>query len=428
MCCLVIMILVLLALALASAVIYVSSYVEPVRADEVHTVTTPDLWRIRLCRYKPASGAGEPVFLCHGFMSNQFNFAGLPDASMVDALVKKGYDCWVIDLRGNESSIPPFGRTLDQPTMDDYLLRDIPAAIKYIRRITGYAKVHWVGHSMGGMLLYAYDVVLGGAYLASGTTLGSPVGFEGVHLHRQLTLGVLYLRRMSRRFFRFLEWVFVRVGYLLKLKNELVPLDWDNMNPRVNEKMLSSMMEVPPVPVCREMLQAVETRSWRLKDGQVDVFAGLKDLRVPVFAIFGAGDPFVPIPTAETFFNALKGPDKKMLILSKANGHAANYSHVDLVYGKRCDHEVFDPIADWLRAHPISERLDLEAERAAVEAARAGAPAAVLKDRGKPGKKAPAKKKPVAKKTPAAKKASAAKRKPAPKKPAAKKAVRRRRA
>ena len=112
-------------------------------------VRTPDLWRVRLCRYRPRKGEGEPVFLCHSLLANQFNFTLPRGASLVDVLAESGYDCWVIDLRGARSSIPPFGRKRSQPTLDDYLLRDIPSALDFICRATGYRQVHWVGHSMG---------------------------------------------------------------------------------------------------------------------------------------------------------------------------------------------------------------------------------------------------------------------------------------
>ena len=405
-----VIIIVCLAAALV-AVLYgilrVSSYTPPVRADEVHTVTTPDLWRIRLCRYKPASGKGEPIFLCHGFMSNQFNWSSIPEASAVDALVKRGYDCWAIDLRGNQSSIPPFGRTLDEPTFDNYLCHDIPAAIDYIRKATGYGKVHWVGHSMGGMLLYAYDAAFGSKLLASATTLGSPIGFEGVEVKPGFVKVGLALRRFSRRLTRAGQWAFVHIGVPLRLKNELVPLNWDNMTSKANVQNLFNMLEAPPIPVSVEMHRAVVTKEWRVKNGQVDVFGSLKKLHVPLFAIFGQGDPFVPVATVESFFKKISNRDKQLLVLSKENGHVADYSHVDLVFGTEAETEVFEPMVAWLQAHPITERVEIRKDGTLVAAKmvpvpkkKAAAKKAVVKK--VVAKKAPAKKA-VAKKAPAKK-------------------------
>ena len=33
---------------------------------------------------------------------------------------------------------------------------DVPAILDYVRRETGHDRVNWVGHSMGGMLMFAF--------------------------------------------------------------------------------------------------------------------------------------------------------------------------------------------------------------------------------------------------------------------------------
>jgi polyhydroxyalkanoate synthase len=341
--------------AFAAWLVAALSYRDPITADEVYLVTTPDLWKIRLCRHKPKGGRGEPVFFCHGFMSNQFDFAHPPGESMADFFAGKGYDCWLIDLRGAKSSIPAFGRSRNDPTMDDYLLRDIPAAIAYIQKTTGCNKVHWVGYSMGGMLVYAYDAVFGSDLLASATTLGSPVGFEGMVFHRPAAL--LFVRGLSRGLFRAVQRLVVAVLTTFHLKLDLVPINWKNMNPRIDARALFSMLEVPPIPVTESLSTAAERHVWRVDDSSVEVYAKIKEsLSVPLFAIFGADDPFVPLYTVEPFFKGLPVKDKKLLVLSHENGHSADYSHVDLVFSPKAREEVLEPVLAWLSAHPIKGR------------------------------------------------------------------------
>jgi pimeloyl-ACP methyl ester carboxylesterase len=390
----IVMVLVVLGLVLAALIAWLAvetSYRAPVHADEVHMVTTADLWRIRLCRHKPRGGRGEPVLLCHGFMSNQYNFANPPGESMADALAAAGYDSWLIDLRGARSSVPPFGRSLNDPAIDDYLLRDIPAALEYIRKATGYPKAHWVGHSMGGMLLYAYDAVFGPARLASGTTLGSPIGFAGVIFRRPTEL--LLIRRVSRTLFRCFQRILVSILETFHPNLTGVPINWNNMNPKMDARALFSMVEAPPIRVAEDLVAAVETRTWRVNGGQVNVFAELRRLRVPLLAIFGAGDPLVPVHTVRAFFDAIRNSDKKLLILAKENDHAADYSHVDLVVGPRCKAEVFDPIVAWFRAHPIEEDMTPDkdtASRPVERASRRRRSQASRTKAGKPGKRTPA--------------------------------------
>jgi pimeloyl-ACP methyl ester carboxylesterase len=37
-----------------------------------------------------------------------------------------------------------------------YIEQDLPAAVDYVKSVTLAAKVHWVGHSMGGIILYSW--------------------------------------------------------------------------------------------------------------------------------------------------------------------------------------------------------------------------------------------------------------------------------
>ncbi len=430
------MILSVLALLVAAGICWwvfsVYSFNPPVHADEVHTVTTPDLWHLRVCRYKPKSGEGEPVLMVHGFMSTQFNFALPAGASMADALAEAGYDCWVMELRGNRTSIPPFGHSIGDASMDDHILRDIPATIRYIQKTTGYAKIHWVGHSMGGMLLYAHDAVLGSADLASGTTLGSPIGFQDVPFPRFAGLG-LTLRKTSWLALRCVQRLIINICHLFKPQLALIPVNYENMNPILDASNMFSTLDAPPIGVSESLSNALETHKWSVKDETVNVFDHLKDLQVPLFAIFGAGDPFVPVEHAKTFFDQIRNTDKRFMMLSKANGNVADYSHVDLVFGRETKKEVFTPVVEWMAAHPIAQPVVVEEEVAKKMAKPVPAPQpALAADPPKPKRSVadrktapiaavPAAKTATAKKAPAKKAVAAPK--PAAKKPVAKKAV-----
>ncbi|HPC16469.1 MAG TPA: alpha/beta fold hydrolase [Candidatus Hydrogenedentes bacterium] len=413
------LILIFVAGAICWWVFSVHAFSPPISADEVHTITTPDRWHLRLCRHKAKSGPGEPVLMVHGFMSTQFNFSLPAGASMADALSAAGYDCWLIDLRGNSCAIPPFGHSLNDASMDDYLFKDIPTAIQYIRKMTGYEKVHWVGHSMGGMLLYAYDAVSGSPDLASGVTLGSPIGFHDVPFKRP---GWAFgLRRSSRLAFRCGQRLLISICHFFKPQLAFLPINYENMNPILDAKAMFSTMDAPPLGVSESLAKAAESHVWRVKDESVDVFDHLKDLQVPLFAIFGAADPFVPVVHAETFFREIKIPDKRFLMLSKANGHAADYSHVDLVFGREAQKDVFDPVIEWLRAHAIVQR-SADGVRPAAEVVEYVSPSsAPSKPKRRPTVKRAPKKADTAPKEASVPKANPAKKKTAPRKPTPKK-------
>ena len=350
--------LILIAGAVAAAlgiyrVILGMTLTQPSRASEIHTVRTADGWHITLFRYRAATGAGEPVFLCHGVMENQFTFSSPPGHSLIDVLREKGYDCWHIELRGNRSSLPALRHRRSEGRFDDYLLYDIPAALKFIREATGIEKVHWIGHSMGGMLLYAYELMHGAREIASATTLGTPPGFEGAPaLRPKLLLAAL---AFSPSLFDIVLRCLTPTFPLFKLPISIAPINWNNVHPDIGPATFFNLVETPTYDVADKLTRWGMTKIWRVNNTKVDVISGLKTLRVPLFAIFGEVDAFIPVANGRKFYDALPSDDKKLLVLSKKNGHVEDYNHVDLVMARNGREEVYEPIAAWLAAHPIKE-------------------------------------------------------------------------
>lgn len=123
-------------------------YPEPAHSDEIHIVSTSDGWKLRLHRRKPKDGGGEPVFFMHSLSSNHLNFEVPHGYSLVDYLVNAGYDCWTFDSRACRDAVPPRRGMRFTSTVDDLLLMDIPLALRQIRDVTGYARVHWIGRPM----------------------------------------------------------------------------------------------------------------------------------------------------------------------------------------------------------------------------------------------------------------------------------------
>ena len=321
-------------------------------ADEVHTVTTKDGWKIKLFRYRQREGeGGDAVFICHGFFANHWNFALPKRNALVDALAERGCDCWVVDLRGNRTSVPPAGVRRHDATFDDYVLNDIPAALAFIREQTGHGKVHWVGHSMGGLLLYAYEAVHGSDELASGTTLGAPPGFKDVAVSR-------YKRLLSfvRRYPRVAE-VYLRalapLAPIIKPRTGLLPINWENMHKDVGARAFFNLAELAPPSVAETFIDAAVFQFLGVKDNSVDVLAKLSGLRTPLLVIHGVLDPLATVENVRTFFDRLPSQDKRRLELSRANGHSADYNHIDLAFAVNGLEEVYAPIAEWIEAHRV---------------------------------------------------------------------------
>lgn len=355
-------VLIVVTIAALTAIGYGLPYVlrKPRASTDVHTVMCDDGWRIKLFRYRPKEDGGEPVLLAHGAFSNHHNWDTPPGSCLIDVLTEAGYDCWAIDFRGCRTAIPAPGKRRGDAALDDYVMQDIPAALDYIRVRTGFARVHWVGHSMGGMLLYAYDCVHGPDWIASGTTLGSPPGFARFRMRRHAAL--LALGSVARSLLEAYARLGLIVAYGLRLKQNYAPIHWQNLHPEISVARMIHLVDIMPARVAAELESWAIHNVWRMNKGTVDINAGLRHLRVPLFAIFAKTDPFVSADTAIEFFEGIPHRDKKMQFLSKEAGCVEDYNHVDLALSREGRREVFEPILDWIKSHPIDEMVRIEEE------------------------------------------------------------------
>ncbi len=110
--------------------------------------TTSDGVRLALRRFAPA-GAPRGVVLCTHAMwassASQVRFAAAAAAA--------GLDCWLLDFRGHGASVPPSPRRASW-TFDDYVERDLPAALATVAARAGIpaGEVAYLGHSLGGLV------------------------------------------------------------------------------------------------------------------------------------------------------------------------------------------------------------------------------------------------------------------------------------
>ncbi len=161
--------------------------------SDLDYATTNDGWRIALHRYA-AQGARRrhAVICCHGLGANRVGFDVTPDVSLARHLAAQGYEVFALELRGHGASDRPSrgsGRSFGW-AFDDYLFRDVPAAIAHVARLSGRDAVHWIGHSMGGLLLYAHLASGGSAAIRSGIAVGSSLDYSATAsgFHRLMIL------------------------------------------------------------------------------------------------------------------------------------------------------------------------------------------------------------------------------------------------
>jgi pimeloyl-ACP methyl ester carboxylesterase len=310
--------------------------------DEVHYTATDDGWRLAVVRYRAKEPRGLPVLLCHGIAANHLNLDLTPDRSLARALAAAGYDTWSVELRGRGLSTQPqlFNKFRYDWSFDEYVEKDAPAAIAEVLRATGAPKLHWVGFSIGGLIGYA---IAKDPRIASMVCLAAPSTF---------TFQRKYLYAWPLRNLRWLKHRF-----LMRL---LAPLAgyW-------RPKLLSSPENLDGAVIRRflvngaanfsgnEMLQYgdwLEGDHFRSIDHRRDYRALLPGISLPILVVAGNKDLLAPPPAVKDAYDAIGSAEKQLTIVSRGNGFASNYGHLDLMLGDSAVKDVYPLVVRWLDA------------------------------------------------------------------------------
>ncbi len=309
---------------------------------ELHRPRTRDGLELALVRYRPeGTPSGRPVLMCHGISANDRNMDLDDTHSMARWFAAHGREAWTLSLRGTgTSSNPP------DNTFDDFWQHDLPAAIDEVRRTTGAAAVDYVGHSMGGMIVYAY-LAEGGQGLGAVATLGSPVnldtGLQGAALVGAVPGGFTVPSGFG--------------AWLLAPSHGVVSGD-------PIERLLYNPQNVPPATFARLMsygtaniaggvvkqLARVGTGHFESSDGKLDFRADMARVTTPVLVVAARLDRVAPVPAVKAGYRALGGP-KEWVLVSEAHGAKAEYGHMDLVVGERAAGEVWTKVLGFFERH-----------------------------------------------------------------------------
>eukprot|EP00826_Nyctotherus_ovalis_P059519 TRINITY_DN8284_c0_g1_i2.p1 TRINITY_DN8284_c0_g1~~TRINITY_DN8284_c0_g1_i2.p1 ORF type:complete len:385 (+),score=85.65 TRINITY_DN8284_c0_g1_i2:188-1342(+) len=131
---------------------------------EKHEAITEDGHKLVVYRVPPQANSPhkrEPVYLQHGVLCTPEAFvAGGQEGSILFFLVRRGYDVWVPNSRGSLYSREHTKYAADDErywnfTFEDQGRYDQRAVIDLIMNVTGYQKVHYWSHSMGGTQMLA---------------------------------------------------------------------------------------------------------------------------------------------------------------------------------------------------------------------------------------------------------------------------------
>ena len=231
----------------------------------------------------------------------------------------------------------------------------MPAVVDFVAARGRSGQVHWVGHSMGGSVAYGYLQRVGEEKVRSLTAVASPA----------LVADTSAPVRRAARLFPVADFFLDRLptGWLVELAAPwahqppvaAIHVVWnpDNLAPAIARATAANGTSDTSAGVLRQFVEAVERPDGALRshDGAYDYTAGMTRITTAVLFVAGNLDQLAPPWTLARGYRAVASPDKRLEVLSRANGYAADYGHVDLAIGETAPRDLFPLVEGWLLAH-----------------------------------------------------------------------------
>ena len=346
-----------------------------------YNTKTEDGWEISINRYtledKPAGGYKAAIILCHGFNINNKFWDLDKRSSLAKYLAGNDYDVWAPSLRGsglsskpilselrgvvkfeleNIPKIPekliktPFNITKFDWTIDDHIHKDMPAIINFVKKKSGFDKIYWIGHSMGGIIMFAYletegqNDIAGFIPVSSMMVIPDPLNAHLERIANQkplLTASLLINTTIASQLSNY------TLGVVKSPIEELL-MKRENMYDEVVFRFFRICIDDTSPGVVTQFSDSIKAGNMTSSDGSYNYTGNIGLIKVPILIMGGGDDGFVTKKVLRDSYDAVSSKDKSIAIFAKAQGYATNYGHCDLILGKDSEKEVYPVILNWL--------------------------------------------------------------------------------
>ncbi|KAL3512218.1 hypothetical protein ACH5RR_024935 [Cinchona calisaya] len=247
---------------------------------------------------------------------------------------------------------------------DHYLEEDVPAAMEYVRTYCKPKdnKLLAIGHSMGGILLYA--ILSRNGYkrrdseLASVVTLGSSLDYTTsrsslklllplVDPAQALSVPVIPLGALMAAVYPFAS----RPPYLLSWINTQISAQ-NMMHPKMLEKLVLKNFCTIPAKLLLQLTTAFlegglcdRSKTFFYKDH-------LHKNKVPILALAGDQDLICPPEAVYETVKLIPGEFVKFKVFGEPTG--PHYAHYDLVGGRLASDQVYPCIVEYIEHHDLT--------------------------------------------------------------------------
>jgi pimeloyl-ACP methyl ester carboxylesterase len=341
---------------------------------------TADGVTLRLKRY--IREGGQPVLLVHGFFANGSCF-DLPhkDHNLALYLAERGYDVWVASFRGCGREPYRCGINDWNHSVDHLAALDAPSLVDGVSRATG-KKPAWIGHSMGGMVLYMYlqgalieadrssfrvvcDPELArkrNASILGGITIGSPPAFyfggrdwleyvTSLPLFKAFSGWLIQGFRWTNGFFPRLggrgvpefTGAFPRAARIIAAKSPLASSFYNvrNVHPDVGYSFFKLAGDSVSSRMTTQILGFTQDPDLKDYNREYNYSENMKRITAPLFFISGSEDFTGPENIRVHGYEQVSSKLKRFKLYP-------GYGHTDLVMGKKVVEEVYPVIVSWL--------------------------------------------------------------------------------
>lgn len=298
-------------------------------------------------RVKPRARARGAVVLQHGLASSSLGLQ-YPGRSLAHHLSGRGYDCYLPELRGHgESEAPPDMRW----DLDDYLFNDIPAVLDAVCGESGRGRVHWIGHSMGGVLLFLLGILHPDIPIASGQTIGSALDYRigSSGFSRMLPLKPLLDYAPTLPYGALMHLV---APLLARLPDPASGFNFwhSNVEATIIRRISGSLFHAIPSSLLKSLSATFEPRGFSTRDGSISFLEQARSFTVPLRLVAGSRDKQVSVE-AVRHTATLVGGRAELKVHGKEHGDSDDYGHWDLILGKRAPAEVWPGLLRWIDEH-----------------------------------------------------------------------------
>ena len=316
-------------------------YSLPFECDELHFAKSADGLFLALYHLKPEKIRYEqPVMLMHGMSSNRFNLHFKKGFSLAEYLRDRGFDVWLPEMRGRgKSDWPERGYTFD-----DIGRFDIPAFIERIQQLTGRKEVLYLGHSMGGMVLYAYLATHQNSPIRAAIAAGSP---SKIGKNPMTVLAPLLKITGVFSFWVYANLMLPFMGFLKHYRFEFNPENLDN---RLIREMTANSVERESAALMLQFADWIRSGRFESVDG-VDYVKEMAKLDRPLLFMSGQKDRLVPPDTIKPAFESAPDQFRSWVTLGSDSGLLRDYGHVDMLMGYGAAEEVYPLVNDWFVRH-----------------------------------------------------------------------------